>query len=178
MQVSPYHIRISTQAQTLTLLQLQVEAMEDGLRWAPDAPGDVLMQVAVSTSLNGTGQERGSYQTPLGRHQLRAKIGRGAAWNTVFVGRRPTGEIWSADLARQYPERDWILTRILWLSGLEPGKNRFGKVDTMRRYIYLHGSPDSVQMGEPGSIGCIRMRNSDIVTLFDMVPAGTTVDIS
>jgi L,D-transpeptidase YbiS len=178
MQVAPYHIRISTQAQTLTLLQLQVEVMEDGLRWAPDAPGDVLMQVAVSTSRNGTGQERGSYQTPLGRHQLRAKIGRGAAWNTVFVGRRPTGEIWSADLARQHPERDWILTRILWLSGLEPGKNRFGRVDTMRRYIYLHGSPDSVQMGEPGSIGCIRMRNSDIVTLFDMVPAGTTVDIS
>jgi L,D-transpeptidase YbiS len=178
MPVSNYHLRISTQAQTLTLLRLETDAMEGGLRWAPDAPGEVIMQVPVSTSRNGTGQERGSYQTPLGRHQIRAKIGRGAAWNTVFVGRRPTGEIWSPDLAELHPKRDWILTRILWLSGLEPGKNRFGHVDTMRRYIYLHGSPDTVEMGEPGSIGCVRMRNSDIVTLFDLVPAGTTVDIS
>jgi len=96
----------------------------------------------------------------------------------VFVGRRKTGEIWSEELSCQYPNRDWILTRILWLSGLEPGRNRFGEVDTMRRYIYLHGSPDSVQMGEPGSIGCIRMKNSDIVSLFDLVRSGTTVDIS
>ncbi|MBU3725659.1 MAG: L,D-transpeptidase [Burkholderiaceae bacterium] len=173
-----FHIRISTQAQTLTLVGLAPEALEGGLRWAPDAPGTVLMHVLVSTSKNGVGQRQGSYQTPQGRHKIRARIGAGAAWNTVFVGRRPTGEIWSPELSTRNPNRDWILTRILWLSGLEPGKNRFGEVDTMRRYIYLHGSPDSVTMGEPGSIGCIRMKNSDIVSLFDLAPAGTTVDIS
>ncbi len=175
---SSYHIRISTQAQTLTLIQLAPESLEGGLRWAPDAAGTVLMRTLISSSKNGTGQQRGSYQTPQGRHLIRAKIGAGAAWNTVFVGRRKTGEIWSPELAGQFPQRDWILTRILWLSGLEPGRNRFGEVDTMRRYIYLHGSPDSTVMGEPGSIGCIRMKNSDIVSLFDLVPVRTTVDIT
>ncbi|MFZ9530396.1 MAG: L,D-transpeptidase family protein, partial [Burkholderiales bacterium] len=126
----------------------------------------------------GTGQDSGSYCTPLGRHIIRAKIGIGEPENTVFVGRRPTGEIYSPDLAEQFPGRDWILTRILWLSGCEPGFNRLGSVDTMRRYIYIHGSPDSVQMGQPGSIGCIRMRNADIVELFDRVPAGTPVNIA
>lgn len=97
--------------------------------------------------------------------------------NTVFVRRRPTGEVWSPELAAEFPGRDWILTRILWLSGCEPGINRLGAVDTMRRYIYIHGSPDSVPMGAPGSIGCVRMRNSDIVELFDLVPPYTPVDI-
>lgn len=178
MSIPEFHIRISTQAQTLTLLRLAPESLEGGLRWAPDAPGTVLMHVLVSTSKNGVGEQKGSYQTPQGRHRVRAKIGAGAAFNTVFVGRRKTGEIWSPELAAGNPNRDWILTRILWLSGMEPGKNRFGEVDTMRRYIYLHGSPDSVEMGEPGSIGCIRMKNSDIVSLFDLAPAGTTVDIT
>ncbi|MEN9759920.1 MAG: hypothetical protein RL676_1071 [Pseudomonadota bacterium] len=178
MAATNRHIRISTQAQTLTLMELAPESLEGGLRWAPDAPGRVLMQTMISSSKNGVGQQRGSYQTPQGRHKIRAKIGAGAAWNTVFVGRRKTGEIWCPQLAEQFPNRDWILTRILWLSGLEPGRNRFGDVDTMKRYIYLHGSPDAVAMGEPGSIGCIRMKNSDIVSLFDLVPAGTTVDIT
>lgn len=175
---SDYHIRISTQAQTLVLLRLTPESLEGGLRWAPDASGTLVMQTSISSSKNGVGQQQGSYQTPQGRHQIRAKIGAGSAWNTVFVARRKTGEIWSPALAGQFPQRDWILTRILWLSGLEPGKNRFGEVDTMRRYIYLHGSPDTAVMGEPGSIGCIRMKNSDIVSLFDWAPVGTTVDIS
>lgn len=109
---------------------------------------------------------------------MRAKIGAGSPPNTVFVGRRPTGEIYSAELAARFPGRDWILTRILWLSGCEPGFNRLGDVDTMRRYIYIHGSPDGVEMGKPGSIGCIRMRNADIIRMFDLVPAGTVVDIS
>jgi len=177
-QPSALHIRLSTQAQTLTLVELAPPALEGGLRWAPDAPGKIVMQTSISSSKNGVGQQKGSYQTPRGRHQIRAKVGRAAAWNTVFVGRRPTGEIWCPALAEAFPNRDWILTRILWLSGLEPGKNRFGDVDTMRRYIYLHGSPDSVEMGEPGSIGCIRMKNSDIVSLFDQVLVGTTVDIT
>lgn len=126
---------------------------------------------------NGTGQERGSYCTPLGKHIVRAKIGQGAPVNTVFVRRRPTGEIYTPELAARNLNRDWILTRILWLSGCEPGFNRLGPVDTMRRYIYIHGSPDSAEMGKPGSIGCIRMHNHDLLDLFERVSAGTPVEI-
>lgn len=139
--------------------------------------GLLLRRYSVSTAKNGAGEVRGSYRTPRGRHIVRAKIGAGAPENTVFVRRRPTGEIWTPELAEACPGRDWILTRILWLSGREPGINRLGEVDTMRRYIYLHGSPDAVEMGCPGSIGCIRMRNRDIVELFDLVPPYTPVDI-
>lgn len=137
----------------------------------------VVRRYAVSTARNGVGEVSGSYQTPRGRHIVRAKIGAGMPENTVFVRRRPTGEIWTPELGTANPERDWILTRILWLSGMEPGFNRLGEVDTMRRYIYLHGSPDSADMGCPGSIGCVRMRNRDIVELFDLIPAYTLVDI-
>ncbi len=132
----------------------------------------------VSTSKHGAGEAQGSHRTPRGRHVIRAKIGGGAPLNTVFRGRRPTGEIYSPELARTSPNRDWILTRILWLSGTEIGRNRLGNVDTMRRYIYIHGMPDSEPLGVPGSIGCIRMTNEDIVELFELVPAGTIVDIS
>ena len=156
------HIEISIPAQTLELL---------------DGSGRVIRSYAVSTAAKGPGEQNGSNCTPRGRHIIRAKIGAGAAPNTVFVRRRPTGEIWSPDLADEFPHRDWILTRILWLSGCEPGRNRLGDVDTMRRYIYLHGSPDTVPMGTPGSIGCVRMRNADIVELFDLVPPYTPVDI-
>jgi L,D-transpeptidase YbiS len=131
----------------------------------------------VSTSKHGPGELRGSFKTPRGRHVVRAKIGAGAPLNAVFRGRRPTGEIYSAELARANPERDWILTRILWLSGTEIGKNRLGPVDTMRRYIYIHGMPDTEPLGSPSSIGCVRMRNADVVELFDLVPVGTTVEI-
>ena len=133
---------------------------------------------SVSTSKHGAGEVRGSLQTPRGRHVIRAKIGSGAPANTVFRGRRPTGEIYTPALKLQFPERDWILTRILWLSGTEAGRNRLGNVDTMRRYIYIHGMPDSEPLGVPGSIGCIRMRNGDIIELFDLVTAGITVEIS
>ena len=132
----------------------------------------------VSTAKAGIGEVSGSYQTPRGRHLIRAKIGAGQPANTVFVRRRPTGEIWSPELNSQFPGRDWILTRILWLSGCQPGFNRLGKVDTMRRYIYLHGSPDTAEMGVPGSHGCIRMRNADIIELFDRVPCYTPVEIT
>jgi predicted GNAT family N-acyltransferase len=137
----------------------------------------MLRRYAVSTAKNGAGEVKGSYRTPRGRHIVRAKIGAGAPDNAVFVRRRPTGEIWAPELAEACPGRDWILTRILWLSGREPGFNRLGEVDTMRRYIYLHGSPDAVEMGSPGSIGCVRMRSRDIVELFDLVPPYTRVDI-
>jgi lipoprotein-anchoring transpeptidase ErfK/SrfK len=142
-----------------------------------DGEGRALKTYRVSTSKNGPGERNGSFCTPRGRHIVRAKIGAGQPPNTVFVRRRPTGELWSPALHARYPGRDWILTRILWLSGCEPGFNRLGEVDTMRRYIYIHGSPDSAEMGIPGSIGCVRMRNADIVELFDLVPAGTPVEI-
>lgn len=142
-----------------------------------DDRGDIFRRYRISSARYGTGQQRGSFRTPLGRHIIRAKVGAGQPVNTVFVRRRPTGEIYSPELGAAFPRRDWILTRILWLSGREPGFNRLGAVDTMRRFIYIHGSPDSVEMGKPGSIGCIRMRNRDLVELFDLVDAGTEVDI-
>lgn len=142
-----------------------------------DEQGQIVRQYLISSAKSGTGQENGSFCTPLGKHIIRVKIGTGQPVNTVFIKRRPTGEIYSPRLAAQFPKRDWILTRILWLSGCEPGFNRLGLVDTMRRYIYIHGTPDSVTMGKPGSIGCIRMRNSDLVELFDLVGVGTQVEI-
>ena len=155
-------IEVDLAAQTLRLLQEE----------------RCLRHYLVSTARNGPGERAGSQCTPRGRHIVRAKIGRDAPIDTVFVGRRPTGEVYSPALAARFPGRDWILTRILWLSGCEPGVNRLGLVDTMRRYIYIHGSPDSVPMGTPGSIGCIRMRNADVVELFDRVPPGTAVLIA
>ena len=137
--------------------------------------GVVLFKTLVSTALNGAGEESGSECTPRGRHIVRARIGAGCDENTVFVARRPSGETFSETLQQQQPDRDWILTRILWLSGCEPGVNRFGRVDTMRRYIYIHGCPDGMPMGIPASHGCIRMTNQGVVKLFNMVPVGTTV---
>ena len=132
---------------------------------------------SVSTAKNGPGEKNGSFCTPRGKHIVRAKVGAGQPLGTVFVRRRPTGEVWTPELHARYPGRDWMLTRILWLSGKEPGFNRLGDVDTMRRYIYIHGSPDTAEMGKPGSIGCIRMRNRDVVELFDLVPPYTPVEI-
>jgi len=140
--------------------------------------GDALLKsYSVSTATRGPGEKNGSLCTPRGRHIVRARIGAGQPLNAVFVRRRPTGEVWTPELHEKYPGRDWILTRILWLSGCEPGRNRLGDVDTMRRYIYIHGSPDIAEMGKPGSIGCIRMRNRDIVELFDLVPPYTPVEV-
>ncbi len=143
-----------------------------------DDRGNLLREYQVSTALAGVGEVSGSFQTPRGLHVVRAKIGNGLPGNTVFVRRRPTGELWTPALSEQFPGRDWILTRILWLSGCQPGHNRLGCVDTMRRYIYIHGSPDTAEMGVPGSHGCIRMRNADIVELFDLVPCYTPVEIT
>jgi lipoprotein-anchoring transpeptidase ErfK/SrfK len=131
----------------------------------------------ISTAKNGAGERRGSECTPTGWHQIRAKIGAGMPIYTVFIGRRPTGEIYSEELAKRYPQRDWILTRILWLGGLEPGKNRYGEVDTCWRYIYIHGTADEDKIGIPASHGCIRMKNEDLLDLFDRVQAGVKVYI-
>ena len=136
-----------------------------------------IFQTDISSSAKGHGQLFDSYKTPLGRHNIRAKIGDHHKENAVFVRRRFTGEYFAPELKKKYPERDWILTRIMWLSGLERGFNRLGKVDTMKRFIYIHGTPDSVEMGKRGSKGCIRMKNSDIVKLFDLIQVGTTVNL-
>jgi len=154
-------IKISLTAQTLTL--------ENNL---------ACYQYAISTAKNGAGQRSGTGCTPLGEHYVRAKIGAGEPENAVFVGRRATGEIFSKALMDKFPKRDWILTRIFWLCGTEVGLNRLGSVDTMQRYIYIHGTPDSEPMGVPLSHGCIRMRNKDVIQLFNNAPVGIPVSIT
>ncbi|OLS62983.1 L,D-transpeptidase [Pseudomonas putida] len=141
------------------------------------AQGRLVVRLPVSTALNGPGERNGSGCTPRGLHQVRAKIGAGLPQGAVLRGRRWTGETWTTELHAQFPGRDWILTRILWLSGCEPGHNRLGPVDTFRRYIYLHGTPDTEPMGVPLSHGCIRLRNADLMDLFDRVPAHCPVRI-
>ncbi len=141
------------------------------------AEGRLVLRLPVSTALNGAGEQNGSNCTPRGLHQVRAKIGDGLPLGAVLRGRRWTQEVWSAELGAQFPGRDWILTRILWLSGCEPGVNRLGPVDTFRRYIYLHGTPDSEPMGVPLSHGCIRLRNRDVLELFPRVPLHCPVKI-
>lgn len=133
---------------------------------------------SVSTSALGAGETFGSFKTPRGLHEVRARIGDKLPVNSVFESRRPTGGIYSPEMAAQFPDRDWILSRILWLSGLEPGKNRMGNCDSMRRYIYIHGTNDEDSIGKPASRGCIRMKNHDIIDLFDWVLPGTRVKIS
>lgn len=141
------------------------------------ADGACIRCYRVSTALAGAGERNGSGCTPRGRHRIRAKVGAGAPSGAVFRGRRPTGEVWTPAFAAAHPGRDWILSRILWLCGEEPGRNRLGAVDSMRRYIYIHGTGDDQPMGVPRSHGCVRMRNRDVVELFELVPAGTVVEI-
>ena len=156
------HIQVDIASQSLILLR----------------GSEALRRYPVSTAANGVGERQGSGCTPCGLHSVRRRIGAGMPLNTVFVGRRPTGEIYGPELAAAHPQRDWILTRILWLTGREPGSNRGGVRDTLRRFIYIHGCPDSEPMSEPRSHGCIRMRNHDIVELFERISAGTLVDIT
>ena len=157
-------------------MHIDISIAEQRLRLLDEA-GEVLADYPVSTALNGPGEKKNSGCTPRGKHIVRAKIGDGQALGTVFIGRRPTGELWSPELAAEHPARDFILSRILWLSGCEPGVNRLGDVDSMQRYIYIHGTPDTEPMGVPRSHGCVRMRNTDVVELFNHVPAGTPVII-
>jgi len=133
---------------------------------------------SISTGENGIGEEVDSGKTPRGRHIIHAKVGDGYEPNTVFIKRQATGEIFTPQMRSEYPDRDWILTRILWLAGVELGKNQGDSVDTLSRYIYIHGSPDDVQLGIPGSKGCIRMHNAAMIELFDSVEMGTAINIS
>ena len=160
--------------QTEQILLVDVESQT--LRLARD--GALVQTWPVSTAAKGLGCREGSFQTPTGAHRIRAKIGAGQPMNTVFIGRRPTGEIFGPQLAAQFPQRDWVLSRILWLCGEEKGLNRGADVDSQRRYIYIHGTPDTEPMGVPRSHGCIRMRNQDVMHLFDLVQCGDSVLIS
>ena len=159
----------------MPIRHIEVSLAQQRLRLLED--GRVLREYRVSTAANGPGEVSGSECTPRGRHRIRIKIGAGCPESTVFVGRRPTGESYTLALRDEHPGRDGILTRILWLTGLEPGENRGGTVDTLRRYIYIHGAPDDIPMGQAGSHGCIRMRNREVIDLFDLVEAGTLVRI-
>ena len=159
----------------MTRLEIKVDTATQCLE-VHDA-GKPQCRYRVSTSRFGNGSQQGSYRTPLGEHIVRAKIGSGLPPGSVFVGRRPTGEVYSPGCAVHEPNRDWILSRILWLSGKELGKNRLGSVDTMRRYIYIHGTAETHLLGQPASIGCIRMANEDVIELFDMIPVGCSVAI-
>ncbi len=161
MMLPDFYLQVSIEAQQLNVME----------------QGSIVKSYSVSTARNGPGQQMGSECTPTGWHQIRAKIGADLPSGSVFVGRRATGEIYTDELARQYPDRDWILSRILWLTGLEPGKNRYGQVDSGWRYIYIHGCPDELINGKPGSHGCIRMRNRDIIELFERVRPGCRVYI-
>ena len=116
---------------------------------------------SISTAKNGIGEIEDSYCTPTGKFKIAEKIGANLEFGSVLVDRESTGEIYNADLAKQYPDRDWILSRILWLDGVEEHNK-----NTKERYIYIHGSPEEVPMGVPGSKGCIRMHNSDVIELF------------
>jgi L,D-transpeptidase YbiS len=156
-----YHIEIS-----LTNQRLQLKR-----------GAQVITEYLVSTGRNGPGELQDSECTPRGEHVIYAKIGAHCLPDTVFVSRRPTGEIYTPELRARFPSRDWILTRIVWLAGREPGKNAGGNVDSRERYIYIHGAPDDVPMGMPGSRGCIRMRNADIIQLFNLIEVGMRVVI-
>ena len=155
------HLDIDLSSQKLTVYQ------ED----------QTLCSYLISTASKGSGQRKGSYQTPLGKHYIYQKVGKDCPLNTVFAGRQPTGEIYSEELAKAHPHRDWILTRILWLAGKEPGKNQGKDVDTLERYIYIHGTPETVKLGVPSSHGCVRMLSRDVIELFDLVFEGTEVMI-
>lgn len=142
-----------------------------------------LLRFSVSTAKNGAGELEGSECTPRGHHIIAAKIGGQLPLAAALTGRKATGEICDQACFQAAPTRDWILTRILWLQGQELGRNKGlnsagQNVDSMSRYIYIHGTPDAEPMGEPRSHGCIRMRNSDIVTLYQAVEPGTEVLIT
>ena len=169
-------MRIQTPPPDLQPPQIHVSVANQELRLVL-ADGTQL-RYAVSTAANGTGCTEGSHCTPTGRHRVRLKIGEGCPVNAVFRRRRPTGEVLTPALAAQFPDRDWILSRILWLEGLDPGLNRGGPVDTLRRFVYIHGTADEHLIGQRASHGCIRMRNDDIVELFGLVPPGTVVYIA
>ena len=161
-------------------IQIHIDTQTQALHLMRD--GQMVRSFLVSTAKNGTGQAEGSGCTPLGKHQISEKFGDGLPNNAVFVARRFTGELYDDKLGSEYPERDWILGRILWLDGCEEGVNKGYEadgicVDTKSRYVYIHGTPDTEPMGVPLSHGCVRMRNEELVWLYDQVAVGCEVII-
>jgi L,D-transpeptidase YbiS len=154
-------------------LGIWVSVDEQRFRLVED--GKVVWSVPCSTAANGTGSQMGSEKTPLGWHVVSRKIGDGAPVGQVFRGRAPTKEIWKPG---DEVSEDLVLTRILILDGLEPGKNKGGNVDSRARYIYVHGTNDEERIGEPASHGCVRLRNADVVTAFERIPEGTALLIT
>jgi len=134
-------------------------------------------QYLVSTAKLGVGEQKNSYQTPRGWHRICEKIGDGAEKNTIIFRQAVTPWKYTEALHQQYPNKDWILTRILWLCGMEPGLNRGGDVDSYERFIYIHGAGAHVPFGTPSSLGCVRMKSDDVIELFDHSPIGTDVYI-
>ena len=161
MTDNEYHLHINLSSQTLLLKTGET----------------IVKEYPISSAKNGPGEEMDSECTPRGKHIIAEKIGEGCEINTVFAGRIATSEIYTPEMRQQNPQRDWIITRILWLRGTEPGINQAGNVDSYKRYIYIHGTPDDVAMDKPGSRGCIRMRNADVIELFEQVSVGTSVVI-
>ena len=127
---------------------------------------------SISTAKKGIGEVEDSYCTPTGKFKISEKIVANLELGSVLDDIEPTGEIYNTDLAKKNPDRDWILTRILWLDGVE-----VHDLNTKKRYIYIHGSPDETQMGIPGSKGCIRMHNYDVIELFESIHTGEDVVI-
>jgi hypothetical protein len=142
-----------------------------------NADNEIIAEYPISTAKKGIGEKKGSNQTPRGHHIISEKIGADLPIFTVFRARVPTGELFSEGLKKQFPERDWILSRILWLSGTEVDVNCGDDVDTKERFIYIHGTDDEKNIGTPNSHGCIRMRNVDVIDLFDRVSVGEAVFI-
>ena len=155
-----YSIRIKVSEQKLYLL---------------NEAGAVEREYPVSTSKYGVGSENGSEKTPLGLHRIKDKVGGAMPVNMVLVGREPKGLL--EDCIRDGVELpdDVITSRIMWLEGMEPGRNQGGHVDTYNRYIYIHGTSEEDKIGTPASIGCIRMLNDDVVELYRLVDKGTEV---
>jgi lipoprotein-anchoring transpeptidase ErfK/SrfK len=154
-------INISVSSQKLSLFQ----------------EGELISSYKVSTALKGVGQEKNTNKTPLGNHIIRAMIGRNLPIYAVIKARRYTNEIWTKELDDPSITVDWILSRVIWLSGKDLGRNRLGNVDTMQRYIYIHGTNEEHLLGTPSSHGCIRMSNEDVIELFDLVSVGDIVEI-
>ena len=140
--------------------------------------GRLLKAYPVSTSAFGPGAQEGSNQTPLGLHQIKQKIGENEPEGMIFKARKPTGRMANIIAEpRDVPEDD-VTTRIMWLDGMEPGVNQGGKVDSYKRYIYIHGTPEEGLIGRPASHGCVRMLNADVVDVFNKLPEGTLVYIT
>lgn len=137
--------------------------------------GLLLTEYPIATAAAGLGSEADSYRTPTGLHRISEKIGAQVPPLGILRDREFTGAFADPDFAGQ--DKDWITSRILWLSGLEPGVNQGSVVDSHERFIYIHGTANERSVGIPSSMGCVRMRNSDIIALFEQVPMGALVVI-